>query len=262
MDLGIGAKSALVCASSQGLGFAVASRLAAEGASVFLCGRRADVVEEARRRIAEAGGKVAAATADLTDPADREHLVGVAKAAFGGPDILVLNTGGPRTANFADLDLADWKRGYDQLVASSAHLAQLALPVMAERRWGRLVAITSFAARQPSEQLALSNSLRAAIHGMIRTIASEYGAAGITANSVLPGYIRTARMELVAAKRAQARGQEAEHGLAEIAAAIPLRRIGEPDELANVVAFLVSEAASYLTGAAITVDGGLVRTVF
>lgn len=262
MDLKIGARSALVCASSQGLGFAVANRLAAEGASVFLCGRRADMVEDARRRIVDAGGKVAAATADLTDPLDRERLVGTARATFGGPDMLVLNTGGPRPANFADLDLDDWQQGFDQLIASAAHLAQLVLPGMVERRWGRLVAITSFVARQPSDQLALSNSLRAAVHGMIRTIASEYGAAGITANSVLPGYIRTVRMETVAAKQAQVGGHEAADRLAEIAAAIPLRRIGEPDELANVVTFLASEAASYLTGAAITVDGGLVRTVF
>ena len=240
----------------------MAERLAAEGASVFLCGRRADLLEDARQRIADAGGKVEATTTDLSDPADRIRLMEAVHSTFSGPDILVLNTGGPRTASFAELDLADWQQGYDQLIASAAHLAQLALPGMVGRKWGRLVAITSFVARQPSEKLALSNSLRASIHGMVRTIANEYGIAGITANSILPGYIRTARMEAVAATQAQAQGRCANDGLVEIAATIPLGRVGEPEELANVAAFLASDAASYLTGAAITVDGGLVRTVF
>jgi 3-oxoacyl-[acyl-carrier protein] reductase len=142
------------------------------------------------------------------------------------------------------------------------HLSQLALPGMVDRGWGRILAITSFVARQPADQLVLSNSLRASVNGLMRSIANEYGSSGVTANSLLPGYILTERMDRVAQAQADQAGRTEEQGLADLCRTVPVGRIGKPRELANVAAFLVSEAASYVTGAAITVDGGLVRTVF
>ncbi|MDB5364376.1 MAG: 3-oxoacyl-ACP reductase [Rhodospirillales bacterium] len=259
MDFGLNGKTALVCGSSKGLGFAIARQLAREGASVALCGRSTDDLTRAVDTITAEGGKARGFTADLSQHKDRTELVQSCITVMGRLDIAVLNTGGPPTGTFASLDLAAWEDGYRKLVESVVHLAQLVLPGMAERRWGRLVAITSFVTRQPTNQLLLSNSLRASVNGLMRSLANEYGPSGITANSVLPGYIGTERMENVVRAQAASSGRDV---LSDLLTQIPLGRIGTPEELANVVTFLASEAAAYVTGAAITVDGGLVKTVF
>lgn len=259
MDLGLQGKTALVCGSSKGLGFEIARTLAREGVSVALCSRNQDELAQAADRIIAEGGHARFFAADLSVHKDRTSLVESCRSVLGGIDIAVLNTGGPPTGSFATLPLDAWNDAYRKLVESSVHLAQLVLPSMVERNWGRLLAITSFVTRQPANQLILSNSLRASVNGLMRSIANEYGRHGVTANSVLPGYIRTERMETVVRAQGQASGRDVE---ADLHAQIPLGRLGTPDELAKVVTFLASDAAAYITGAAITVDGGLVKTVF
>jgi 3-oxoacyl-[acyl-carrier protein] reductase len=262
MDLGVKGKVALVCASSHGLGFATASRLAREGASVVICGRDADAVESARSHIEAEGGRAIGVAVNLNDAQDRVRLVREAQSALGPIDIAVLNTGGPPTGPFASIGLDQWQDAYKSLVETVVHLSQLVLPGMVEKKWGRVLAVTSFVARQPADLMALSNSLRASVIGLMRTLANEYGPHGITVNSILPGYILTDRMRKVARAQAEAKGLPADQAFDRIAANVPLGRLGDPHEFGNLAAFLVSEAASYVTGTAITIDGGLSKGVY
>jgi len=262
MDLGVKGKVALVCASSHGLGFATASRLAREGAAVVVCGRDAGSVEAARAEIAGAGGKAVGIPVDLYSADDRIRLVREATAALGPIDIAVLNTGGPPTGTFESITLEQWQDAYRSLVETVVHLSQLVLPGMVQKKWGRVLAVTSFVARQPADLMALSNSLRSSVIGVMRTLANEYGPHGITVNSILPGYILTDRMRKVARAQADAKGQPADQAFDRIAANVPLGRLGDPEEFGNLAAFLVSDAASYVTGQAITIDGGLSKGVY
>jgi len=262
MDLGVAGKTALVCASSQGLGFATARRLALEGASVVVCGRHQDSVDAAANAIASEGGKALGLAVDLGDLEQRIQLIRTVEERLGSIDIAVLNTGGPPTGVFESITLAQWQAAYSSLVETVVHLAQLVLPGMAARKWGRVLAVTSFVARQPSDLMVLSNSLRASVIGLMRTLANEYGPHGVTVNSILPGYILTDRMRNVAKSQAEARGADPATAFDRIAVNSALRRIGDPDEFANVAAFLVSQSASYVTGSAITVDGGLSKGVY
>ncbi len=262
MDLGIKGKTALVCASSQGLGFATASRLAREGATVVICGRDGDTVASARNRIAADGGNALGFTVNLGDSDDRLLLMREVEAALGPVDIAVLNTGGPPTGPFESLSLDQWREAFKSLIEPAVHLSQLVLPGMAARKWGRILAVTSFVARQPAELMVLSNSLRASVIGLMRTLANEYGPYGVTVNSILPGYILTDRMRKVAASQAEAKGLPADQAFSRIEANIPLGRLGRPEEFGDLAAFLVSEAASYVTGTAITIDGGLSKGVY
>jgi 3-oxoacyl-[acyl-carrier protein] reductase len=262
MDLGVKGKVALVCASSHGLGFATACRLAREGAAVVICGRDPDAVEVAKGQIAADGGKAIGISVDLTSTVDRIRLIREVQSALGPIDIAVLNTGGPPTGTFAAIGLDQWQEAYKSLIETVVHLSQLVLPGMVEKKWGRVLAVTSFVARQPADLMALSNSLRASVIGLMRTLANEYGPHGITVNSILPGYILTDRMRKVARAQAEAKGLPADQAFDRIAANIPLGRLGDPHEFGNLAAFLVSEAASYVTGTAITIDGGLSKGVY
>jgi 3-oxoacyl-[acyl-carrier protein] reductase len=259
MDLGVKGKVALVCASSHGLGFATASRLAREGASVAVTGRDADAVAAA---VAEIGPQAIGIPVDLGKSDERQRLVGEIEAKLGSIDIAVMNTGGPPTGVFESLSLEQWQGAYSGLLEPIVHLSQLVLPGMVAKKWGRILAVTSFVARQPADLMSLSNSLRAAVNGVMRTLANEYGKHGITANSILPGYILTDRMRKVARSQAEAKGLQADTAFDAIAANVPLGRLGQPDEFGNLAAFLVSDAASYVTGQAITIDGGLSKGVY
>jgi 3-oxoacyl-[acyl-carrier protein] reductase len=259
MDLGVNGKVALVCASSHGLGFATASRLAREGASVVITGRDADAVAAATREI---GSQAIGIPVDLGKSDDRQRLVQEVNAKLGTIDIAVLNTGGPPTGTFQNLTLDQWQGAYLSLVEPVVHLSQLVLPGMVEKKWGRILAVTSFVARQPADLMALSNSLRASVIGAMRTISNEYGAHNITVNSILPGYILTDRMRKVARAQVEAKGQPADGAFDAIAANISLGRLGRPEEFGDLAAFLVSEVASYVTGQAITIDGGLSKGVY
>lgn len=261
MDLGLAGKVALVAGSSQGLGRAIAEELAAEGASLVLVARGRERLEAAREAIAAANGTpVVAAAGDLALPEGRSAAVDAALSAFSRIDVLVTNSGGPPAGSFDAHGPEAWDAATRLLLGSAVELARAVLPGMRQRRWGRIVNVTSVAAKQPIDDLILSNALRAAVIGMARTLANEVAADGITVNNVLPGFTRTERLSELADARAARPGGTRDAVLADMAAA-PARRLGEPKELAALVAFLASERAAYVTGQSVAVDGGYVRSL-
>ncbi|HEY6121631.1 MAG TPA: SDR family oxidoreductase [Pyrinomonadaceae bacterium] len=262
MDLGLKGKVALVAASSMGLGRAVAEELATEGASLVLCARGAEALSEAESKIATTtGASVLAVPADLTVPDQIKRVVDAGVEKFGRIDILVTNNGGPPTGQFESLTQAEWEAATRLTLFSALELTRQVLPGMKERSWGRILNITSIAAKQPVENLMLSNSLRAALTGFARTLATEVATSGITVNNIMPGYTRTERLEelaqMLADKERISRADFASRWEQEI----PMRRLGEPREFAALAAFLVSERASYITGQSIAVDGGWIRSL-
>ena len=263
MDLGLKNKVALVVAASRGLGRAVAEELAAEGASLVICARETKTITETARDIAEStGAHVLATTADVTSLNDINRLVESAIARFGRIDILVTNAGGPPAGTFDSLTPEQWEAATRLTLFSAINLTREVLPGMKERGWGRILNITSIAVKQPVDNLMLSNSLRAALTGFARTLANEVATQGITVNNILPGYTRTERVEELASQMAAKQGITAEQFKSRWEQEIPMRRLGEPLEFAALAAFLVSERASYITGASIAVDGGWIKSVF
>jgi len=262
VDLGLGNRVALVCGSSAGLGRAVARRLAVEGARVAVNGRDGARAERAADAIrAETGGEAVAFPADVSDPGAAEALVRGVAARFGRLDVLVCNAGGPSPTTVAEAPAEAWQRALDLNLLSTVHLCRAAVPLMAERRWGRIVCLSSFAARQPLPNLVLSTTARAAVFGFAKSLADEAAPLGILVTVVLPGYFRTDRVTDLAADRARREGTTPEAVMSRQAAAVPLGRMGEPEELASAVAFLASERASYITGAVLAVDGGYLRSI-
>ncbi len=263
MDLGLKDRVAIVAASSQGLGKAVALGLAREGAKLALCARTESTLEEAADAIRrETGVEILTRAFDVTVQEDVRHFVGDVAAHFGRLDICVANAGGPPTKPFAETTVDDWLAASDLNLMSTVYFAKETLPLMQERRWGRFIAITSVSVKQPIEGLILSNSVRAGVSGLVKTLANEYGPHNILVNSVCPGFTATARLLTLGAKLAERQGvpqQEIEDRWARQA---PLQRIGQPEEFANVVVFLASERASFVTGVALQVDGGLVKGVY
>jgi len=263
VELGLGGKVALVAASSRGLGYAIANELAAEGAAVVMCARDEGRLAEAARAIASAtGAKVVPVAADVAKPAEVRNLVGRALEAFGRVDVLVTNSGGPPPGTFESTPPEAWQSAVDILLTSAVELIRAVLPGMKQRRFGRILNVTSITVKQPIDNLILSNALRAAVTGMARTLASEVAAFGITVNNLMPGYTRTERLsELATAAAARTGGAPADF-YARLEREIPARRLGEPRELAALCAFLASERASYVTGQSIAVDGGWIRGLF
>jgi 3-oxoacyl-[acyl-carrier protein] reductase len=263
MDLGLREKAALVAASSQGLGRAVAEELAAEGASVIVCSRDQAKVDRVAQEIeVRTGSRVAAIAADLSVTEDIERVVAHGIERFGKVDILVTNIGGPPAGKFEALAREAWEDATRSLLSSVLDLTRLVLPGMKERRWGRILNITSIAAKQPVENLILSNSLRAAVTGFSKTLADEVAEFGITVNNIMPGYTLTERVEELARSIAEKERISAEDVRKRWEATIPMRRLGRPDEFAAMAAFLVSERASYITGSSIAVDGGWIRSLY
>lgn len=260
MDLGLKGKVAAVAAASRGLGRATARALAAEGASVALCGRDEARIREASEAIAgETGARTLAVVADVGRAADCRAFVEKAAEAFGRLDILVTNTGGPKPGGFEGVGDDDWEQAFAVTLKNVVHLVRAAVPHMRKNRWGRIVNVASLSAKQPVDGLVLSNAFRPAIVGLAKTLANELGRDGILVNNVCPGYTRTDRLDELAHVRAKAAGTTPEKILEGLAQAVPLGRVAEPEELAAVVAFLCSERASYVTGATIPVDGGATR---
>lgn len=260
MDLGISGRTAFVGGSSSGLGRAAAEALAAEGCRLILCARRAEVLEEVAAGLRERHAiEVVTAAGDLSDGASIGELIELATSEAGPIDILVTNVGGPPSGLFDDLDQEAWSSAIALLLESVLHLCRAVLPGMRQRGWGRIVNITSVAVKQPVDGLILSNSIRAAVTGLARTLANEVSADGVTVNNVMPGYTRTERLnELAEAVAARSGGSPADV-FASWEGETPAGRLGEPAELASVIAFLASERASYVTGTSIAVDGGWIR---
>ncbi len=262
MDLGLKGRAALVCGSSAGLGRAIATTLAEEGARVAVNGRDAARCEKAAAEIrAATKGEAVPFPADVADGAAAERLVADAAAKFGRLDILVCNAGGPPATTFAEAPLEAWQQALDLNLLSTIRMVRAAVPVMKRAKWGRIICLTSIAARQPVANLILSSTARAAVHGFAKSLSDEVGADGILVTCVCPGYFGTDRVKDLAADRAKRQGKTPEEVMASQIATVPLRRMGEPHELAAAVAFLASERASYITGAVISVDGGYFRSI-
>jgi 3-oxoacyl-[acyl-carrier protein] reductase len=254
MNLELEDRVALVAAASSGLGKAVAMGLAREGALVCLCSRDAGRAEAAAAEIREqTGGEAAAFAADVTVEDDVRRLVDETRARFGRIDVCVTNAGGPPSKTFAQTTSADWRRAVELNFLSVIHFATCVLPIMQEQRWGRFLTITSVTVKQPIQGLILSNAVRAAVAGLVKSLANEYAPHGVLVNNVCPGYTATQRLKDLIPN---------EEAAAKIYANIPLGRFAEPEEFANLVVFLASERASYITGGSFAVDGGSVKGIF
>jgi 3-oxoacyl-[acyl-carrier protein] reductase len=261
MDLGLHGKIALVAASSRGLGRAVAEELAREGVRLVLCARGERALRETAEAIRASGAEVESLVADVSRPEDVARVVEAGVQAFGRIDVLVTNGGGPPAGPFESHSAEAWHEAIRQNLDSVVELTRRVLPGMKERRWGRVINVTSIAVKQPVDNLILSNSVRAAVTGFARTLANEVAPFGITVNNVMPGYTRTQRVDELAARNAVLRGTTADAQLAGWEGQIPMGRLGRPEEFAAMVAFLASERASYVTGASIPVDGGWIRAL-
>jgi 3-oxoacyl-[acyl-carrier protein] reductase len=262
MDLGLAGKVALVAAASRGLGRAIAEELASEGAALGICARGEAALRAARDQIAaHTGAEVHAVAADVSD---REGIARVAREVldrFGRVDILVTNAGGPPAGAFESHDWDAWQRSVDLTLRSAVELTRAVLPGMRERRFGRVIHVTSLAVKQPIDGLMLSTSIRAAVTGFARTLANEVAADGVTVNTLLPGFMNTERVVELNEITAAREKVPIEAVEARTRARIPTRRIGEPRELAALAAFLASERAGYITGQALAVDGGWIQSL-
>lgn len=257
---------ALVTGASSGMGLATARALLRRGARVAISSRGGAKLEAARAALAVStdGGplpEVAAFAADLASAEAIAQLHAAVAAGLGPVDILVANGGGPPSKPATDVTEDDWQAAFASIFLFVPRLCRAVLPAMRARRWGRIVAINSVSARQPIPNLALSNSFRPAVVGYLKTLSQEVGADGITVNAVLPGYTLTARQDELAGAAAQRSGKSREEIIAAWAANTALGRMAEPDEIGEVIGFLCSPAASYLTGQAVTVDGGYVKAL-
>ncbi len=258
MDLQLNGKTALVVASSSGLGFATALELAKEGANVLICGRSQERLDNAMERLHTAvpNAKTAAFAADISDPDQIEGLIDRVTAVFNGLDILITNAGGPPAGTFDSSSLTDWDTAYQLTLMSAVRLIKAALPHLRQSNAASVLTITSISTKQPIAGLLLSNVMRPAVAGMTKTLSQELGAENIRVNSILPGWTATERVDHIFEYRAEQNDSDMASEKAKVTSSIPLGRMAEPAEFGRVAAFLSSPAASYITGAMIPVDGG------
>jgi len=259
MDLEIKNRVAMVAAASKGIGRGCAVALAQEGCKVSICARNAEELEKALAEI-EPHSEAISVVANVSSANDLEDWHRRTIDRFGQVDILVTNTGGPPVKRFMELSDESWLLGVESTLMNVVRLSRLVIPGMRERRWGRIIHLTSLVAKQPVDELTISSTLRAGLSGLTKTMANQVGPYNITVNAILTGHIMTDRQYALADVRTRERGITHEEYFADQAAEIPLRRIGEPRELGEVVAFLASERASYVTGVSLQVDGGLIRS--
>ena len=254
-------RTAVVLAASKGLGRACAESLAAAGFDLVVCSRTQQGVDETVSALTALGARAVGTPADVSDAADLASVFATADGTFGRVDALVCNAGGPPPGSFMALDDDAWTRGFDLTLMSAIRAMRLAIPRMQAGGYGRLVVLGSSSVRRPIPNLVLSNAYRPALAGVIKSLAVELGPDGITANVVSPGRLDTARVRELDAKAAERQGITADEARAASEATIPMGRYGQPEDLAQTVAFLVSEQAGYVTGQSLLVDGGLVPTI-
>jgi len=263
MDFRLNDRVALVAAASRGIGYAAALELAREGARVFLCSRDERRAAEAAERIHnETGANVAGIAADVTNGSDVERFVRLTVERAGRVDICVTNAGGPPATTFDNTDIEMFRQAFELNALSAIRLVKLVLPGMRERKWGRIINVTSISVKQPVDGLLLSNTTRAGLTGWAKTVSNEVAADGVTINNVAPGYTLTERQDELAVARGKALGKSKEEMIEMWAAQTPMQRIAGPEEIAAAITFLASERASYITGVTLQVDGGWTRGLF
>lgn len=260
MNLGLHGAKVLVTAASGGLGAATARQFSLEGAQVVINSRNLEKLQATAAAInEESGNPVYTHACDVTDPAEVEKLVNNAVNMLGGLDVLVTNAGGPPAGTFETFDFEAWRSATDLTLLSAVSLVKAALPHLKQSQRAAVLAVVSISAKQPVDNLTLSNTIRPAVIGLMNTLSLEYGAETIRFNSILPGITQTGRIDQLMQARAEKNGTDPATELQKAGAAIPLQRIGKPEEFANAAVFLCSPAASFITGVALPVDGGAIR---
>jgi 3-oxoacyl-[acyl-carrier protein] reductase len=259
VELGLGGRVALIPAGSRGIGKACAIAMAAEGAHVAICGRDTKTLQETEQEIrARSTGKVFAAIADLQDPSSIDKFVDNARTYLGRISILVANSVGPKPGMFASMNDEDWLVSVDGILLSTIRLVRAVLPDMQSNGSGAVIAVQSASVKQPVPRLVLSSGVRPAIAGLFKALSNDYGPEGIRFNVVCPGRIRTQRLLVVEA----AHGEDLAERATRLAAEVPMRRLGNPEDVADMVTFLASDRAKYVTGTVISVDGGNMKGIF
>jgi len=261
VDLELRDKTAMVWGANKGLGLAIAECLAEEGASTILAARNQQRLDQAVSRITAKGGKAAAAAADIGNWQSVEQALSSMRAMFGDPDILINNSGGPPTIDVTHVDAALWQNQFEAMVLNQMRLTEAVLPAMRARNFGRIISVSSTSIIEPFAALAISNSLRAALAGWMKTLASEVARDGVTVNLLLPGSFATERVSDLDRRAAERQGID----VSEVAKAnirdIPAGRYGEPKEFGQLAAFIASPKAGYITGSALKIDGGATRSL-
>ena len=265
MNLNLKNKNAIVCASSQGLGKAAAIDLAMEGVNLAICSRDQEKIDKAKEEILERTDhtiKVVALKANLDSLDDIQIFLQEVERSLGAVDILVNNTGGPPPSTFEQISDEDWQNAFNSTMMSAIRLSRAVVPNMKKNKWGRIINISSVSVKTPVNGLFLSNSLRMGVLGWAKALADEVAAHGITVNTVCPGYTKTERVEAILESQSSSSGLSKEEIEKTIADNIPMKRVGEAEDLAGLITFLASEKADYMTGLAVQVDGGSARTFY
>ncbi len=263
MDLGLKNKVAMVAAGSKGIGRAAAASLASEGCRVSICARSEETVRNTAAELSAASGsEVVWSICDVSNADDIARWHREANSQLGVPDILVTNTGGPPAARFMQLTEEQWHSGIDSTLMNIIRMSRLVIPAMQARKWGRIVHITSLVAKQPVDLLTISSTLRAGISGLTKTMATQLAPDNVLVNAVLPGHVLTDRQVHLGEIRSREEGISIDDYLARAQQLIPIRRFGTPQELGDVIAFLCSERASFVTGTSLQVDGGQIQSTF
>jgi 3-oxoacyl-[acyl-carrier protein] reductase len=260
VNLGLLDRNVIVAASSDGIARAAAEKFAAEGAKVAMCSRDGKKLNAAASKIRDAyGAKVLAEPLDVSDAAAVDGFVSHVAQEFGGVDVCVTNAGGPPPKMFFATTTEEWQRSLELNFLSVIHFARAVLPWMQKKQWGRLVTITSITVRQPVTDLIYSNAVRAGVLGLIKSLSNEFGKDGITVNNVGPGYTATERLKQLIGKRSQELGIHPEEFELRLGGEAPLKRVAQPEEVADAIVWLASDRASYITGQTLLVDGGLFK---
>jgi 3-oxoacyl-[acyl-carrier protein] reductase len=260
MNLGLKDRVALIAASSQGIGLATAEAFAAEGCRIAMCARNLQTLQASANKIRKQHNvDVIAEAFDVTDAAAVSRFVAAVAQKFGSVDICVTNAGGPPAKGFLSASLDDWQRALDSNFLSTVYFAREVIPHMQKKKWGRIITLTSITTKQPVTDLVLSNAVRAAVVGLVKSLANEFGKDGILVNNVGPGFTATDRLKELATARASATGKNENEIFDGWAADAPLKRLGEPREVADAIVWLASERASYITGQTVLVDGGMYK---